>query len=494
MRQVWAAALGFGLGVVGCGAGDDTVTVDADVSPDAGISTIRGTSATIFHRLGDTESVVHNLDGYPIAAFRWSDDGAIYEYTGTGTAQGKFSIPDVPETSCVVRFGGFTHVATEHREIDFSDDFPGRADWMWPLPGTTMLFNVDGMLPWADAHELALYSPNLGLYNDFLVFDAPVPPATNDTALVDWETSSDFWPVIDGNRGDRAQLVHYADQLVNVNGDRVVKAMQILEPEPFVQDNGGQTEITGTFSDIPQTESIHLEWAFSTFSAMRGWVHPDAWAPFTADVALYAQPGGVRPTPYTYGPYLLRSAIDDPITNVDLGTLDYGNPFPPDWPLFLVASTWIPVELVHPYDGWSVYAFGYLVYVADLETYGDGPITLPVQPPTQLHVGGKPARGYPGGVGTTPLLSWLAPLNATGYEVLLVHAYETAGEGDYDFVGHFFTAEPELRIPPGILVEGDYYYFIVTALNMPDVDVSETPFRLSMVQGRAEAISGFFVP
>jgi hypothetical protein len=99
------------------------------------------------------------------------------------------------------------------------------------------------------------------------------------------------------------------------------------------------------------------------------------------------------------------------------------------------------------------------------------------------------------GVGTNPTLSWTAPAGAVGYRVLVERFYDSGlGTAPFAPVAALFTTSTSVRVPPGILVAGDYYIFIIQAHAEPGADYTFSPYRHALPHGMAPVSTSIVTP
>ena len=58
----------------------------------------------------------------------------------------------------------------------------------------------------------------------------------------------------------------------------------------------------------------------------------------------------------------------------------------------------------------------------------------------------------------------------------------------------FYTAGTSLTLPSNILVPGNSYFMDISAISNPAFDITQSPFRVSIPFGQADALSGLLTP
>lgn len=102
------------------------------------------------------------------------------------------------------------------------------------------------------------------------------------------------------------------------------------------------------------------------------------------------------------------------------------------------------------------------------------------------------------GVGTTPTLAWDAPASGTpqGYRLAVYQA--AAANSATVLTGpvlDLFTAGLQAQVPPGILVQGGTYFFVVRAIADPAYKPATAPQRFGTFPfGWADNVTGLVQP
>src|SRR5205814_57762 len=91
---------------------------------------------------------------------------------GAGGADGRFSIPKVPEGSYALQIGTRYYV-TDKRTLDLETKDLGRPDVVPATnPNTAIAFNVTGLSPWKDGDQLQYFVENANM----MIFDVEAAP------------------------------------------------------------------------------------------------------------------------------------------------------------------------------------------------------------------------------------------------------------------------------------------------------------------------------
>ncbi len=183
-------------------------------------------------------------------------------------------------------------------------------------------------------------------------------------------------------------------------------------------------------------------------------------------------------------------------TDVSVGAVPYGNPFPATWGSVVVAYQL--VTSVYPKGSQNYGAGGTVAVWMPLEEATSGPIQPKVSPVQNVRIAGQDGFGAPTGTGLAPTLTWDPPATGspTAYRVGIWTAppcsRSTSPWGcppDFTIV----TTETSVVMPPGILTEGGQYQVVVTAEVSP-IDVTTQPFRHGPTLATADAVSGLATP
>jgi hypothetical protein len=119
---------------------------------------------------------------------------------------------------------------------------------------------------------------------------------------------------------------------------------KVFAPSPFTQHDGQSTSLSGAFTEVPQSQSISINWKRSMFEALRTLVNPNATS-YGQALYLSAVPGGLSRGNYsnTADLVIVQPALGT--TDLDLGTITFGNPFPASWGLAGDARGWFSRSL-----------------------------------------------------------------------------------------------------------------------------------------------------
>lgn len=174
------------------------------------------------------------------------------------------------------------------------------------------------------------------------------------------------------------------------------------------------------------------------------------------------------------------------LTDTELGTLQYSDPFPSSWNRAetICQEALVPIAIPNS----SATANFALVDGEAVPPSSSplAPVVGPVQSPT-INAGSLYTAATLNT--TTPTLSWSAPLtgSAYGYRVSAYVQISANGLETYEPAGAFYTSQTSVTLPP--LSAGNTYVFAITALVDGASNIQTAPFRSALPAGFANVIS-----
>lgn len=459
------------------------------------------------HILADGSIVITPVDlsGVTVGAWVPTPDGLNYNWRpGAGQTNGTFLIPSVESTPYLLQFGS-SYLWVTSRTLDLSGAALGRPDAQRVPDGTQLSLQLSGLSPWQPADDVQLHAGNAGLgYFSMASCNASFePPADNDTSLAstfDYVSSLQACgsPAvqIDPARGD----VLYATQMVSrsdaTTGMDFQELRRSVQANPVGPDASGTMQLTGTLTALP-TVNQTVNYSASAFEALALASHP------TATLLDNVLDIGVLPAYGQFGSYAgwpdLAYLDSTPAQGDIQPSFTYGNPYPASWTPFITAESFARVRYsVDLPDGSTSTprSFSVYTYMQQPLPSGNTPITPLVGPPTNLQLNGVVATGNLTGVGTLPLLSWAVPATGTAnyYLVRLYELFATATNSTSRLlVTSFTTAQTQVRLPPGVVVPGKFYYAEVDSVADPLANPN-TPYIHGARYQFAMAVTGRFQP
>ncbi len=459
---------------------------------------VTGLRSVTYHQENATTLQPVNLTATVIQALAPNATGGFDTLTGVGHEDGTFSIPNVPVGNYWLRFGT-TYVWTSVDHVEWVLDAYGRADAAYPANPTTLQMNAGNLAPWQVTDELLFNVPNQGVVLSMPPGTAGVTnaPTAGATALTGY--TYDFptlgLGLLDSARGDQAYLNQLTTRSAAGSPYRALGRTWSLPA--LTQADGVGATATGAFLDLPQASTLRVNWKRSALAAMTPQVNPSATVSAT-EFGLWASPTGLTmgiPTS-AFQLFTYDSGAPGAATDLDLGDLAYGNPFPAAWSL-----------LAETYFIWSVsyLAPGATVPVALQRSSYTATSTLPtaaaplaplVGPALNPKINGKDLFQNQVAVGTTPTLAWDLPSlgTPTGYVVRVFELRNNAGTSQLLTRATFRTAARSLTVPPGILAPGGTYVVSLSSVRFPGLAFAQYPFQTSFPYATAPLMSAILAP
>ena len=182
--------------------------------------------------------------------------------------------------------------------------------------------------------------------------------------------------------------------------------------------------------------------------------------------------------------------------------LEYGNPYPREWPRIVTAQASVRVPFTADLADGGIATTTRFSAIASTQTVlvdGTRPTVAPrVGPLQDLRINGQPVThaGRLTGVGPTPVVSWMPPslgiASRYGVRVYELVATSTGGTSRVS-VASFSTPRTQLRLPPGLLVAGKTYFLQLTTISDPVFNPS-TPYKYGPEYDYVTMLSGKFQP
>jgi hypothetical protein len=475
--------LAFFSALAGCGGGGSS----ANQGPPR---TVQGTSLVTYVTDSGVQTVPNDTTKFTIAALVPDGSGGYTTIPGTGSPTGSFTIPNVPAGNYLLQYGCCVYFSTNSSSPDTGWSQLGRANRESPTQPSEVTLAISGANPFQSTDGLQLSVSNTGANEvwDGTHLSGINLGSTSFSPSLEWTSY-----LTDTTQGDTA----YVSQLTNQPAaGYIVRALKEASgPLSFTQADGGISTVTAPLSDVPQTGSVHLAYQGSAFAALVDGMNPRGellYTRFFFDVDpanLNLGSAGGTPDLIVFG------SDNGPIrSDIDLGNISFGNPFPAAWQPYLRVDQYTQMSYALP--GNNTYNLAGVIHVSvpASQSAALAPIVGPVANP---RINGQNFFSDNAGVGTTPTLSWSAPQvgTATGYRIYVVLLYDGAQKTISDeTVAKFYTAGNGLRLPPNVLVAGNSYLIVITAASDPAYDITQSPYRGSIPFGTADALSGLITP
>jgi hypothetical protein len=435
----WVIALvALGCGEVTTIGGDGGVDVDARPGSLVGVKNeIRTTEEGVVTRPVDLSSV-------PIQVLVAGGDPIV----GTGDAEGRFEILDVPPGEVFLQVGT-TYVVTAERDLDLSRVAQGRPEPPLGGLGSRLQLSITGLSSWTDASDLWLTVPNSAA-----IYSMAAPPDLGATELVGNVPLLNE-PLLDPSLGDVFRVVQ--TEQVDDTGGLYRVAVRAFEASVTSAD-GETTTVAGSFTPVTRDEEAWVDLRESDFIMQLAEI-----TDFEVPPSYHLRAGPAIPDYDTGLIEVARVAGDPAVTGVV--TVSFGRPFA-DFTLWEDANNLFSYDL-DPDPDVCVLGLGGLFESAPFGTLsGDQPIRPALGLVRNVTVDGRPAL-EPQTVPAGAELAWDAPsLGEPDDYAVLVYAVP-AGGGAGELLARIVTPGTSVRLQPTDLEPGTRLTVRITARQRP---------------------------
>lgn len=418
---------------------------------------------------------------FAIAALVPQADGSALQIKGVGKADGTATIANVPAGQYWLQIRPDEMYWTGASAFDYGSDYAGR------FPGApisaNLAWDLSNLTPWDPSLDsVVLQVPNAGV-----AYTATTVP--DDGSVVYHGSETYGGQPVDDGEGDAAYVLQERHQSLSAIADVVsVAAMAAVPGLELSQGDAGTA--SASLAPLSPAHNLELELASSAYAKWAHSVNPNfTFSGGTGE--LFLQPlvtdrvaqGGVP---------LLDFTLLDVSADQDLGSFDYGSPFPSSWPALFSYTQGGSVSASVP-DGQSgtIDLWAFLTHVSTSVPSGsqpDEPAMSPVQDPQINGVNMFAVTSVSG----PAALSWSAPSGAVpaGYAIA-IDAVEKDEFGYYLGDGFdLFTTSTSMTVPTGLLTSGQLYVFTITAVADAIANFATAPWRSGYPLAWADAISG----
>jgi hypothetical protein len=422
-----------------------------------------------------------------VAAYVPNGLGGYQQIVGTGTTAGTFTIANVPYGFYLLQLGN-RYIWTRNTVLNADFDYSYRSTRALADPNTTLTFRLANLTSWQSADNLEVVDPSTAAFD---LYSASV----GQTKLTG--TFPYYNYLSDATQGDQTYVLQLATQ--EVGGYSFGSAARALALRNLTEIDGADTTLAGWLRPIQQNKAFRANIKGADLAAQALAANPIATLTSTM-IALDVFPGDFSRGQTTSTPdlvaYDLNGEMNLLTVNADLGTVRYGNPFPTNFPLFVVYQYNASTSYVAPGAASSValatYAYG---YTPALPT-GTSPIRPMVGVVTNPSVSGADFFTERTGIGLTPTLTWAPPTTGIA-NLYIVAVYQLSNDGgntDAVKIAIMQTQRSSITLPPGLLVAGQSYVFQITTSYRPGVDVISRPYSTGPVNASADVISAMMQP
>lgn len=433
------------------------------------------------------------------------------------------------------------HFLTSLRSMDLSKDLVGRADQQFYNTITPISFTLSNLSSWAVTDALQFISTNLALNGEDDLEQAPLagPPQPGDTGLTGFQVDATTWGAqVDTSKGDKPYVLQRA-LFTSSNGVSYSTVVRSLTGFGMSQADGRVLAVSGAFSNVAPT-TTPFKYLRSQFKALASGINPNAVPNGAPDSITFTastyDSSGIR-HPFTTGgsnnsATLLTFLLDSGTTDVDAGTIGYGNPLPTTgaggFGTFISLSGGFNVSVdcnTCAAGGTALQPFptsGDVTTIDDLGTVlaqaagaGIAPQLFPIQKPQITRSTGGPALDLfadQTAVGATPTISWTAPTSTvqpTFYRLFLTKIGDDgSGSGVANQLDQIqlyalpaATGPNSITLPSGLklnsgtgpfMTPGGTYYVMIRATYEPERDLANRPFIRGQREYFVDTVSNSF--
>ena len=407
---------------------------------------VRGTIHDVYvHEDGETP-VPRDLADTTVEIFVENDDGGFDVFSGSGAADGRFEVEDVPEGLFYIRLPDRPSVSiveylhTDERDLEIvTQRRVLRPDHARPTEESTLAVDIAGLDDSNPGSNVHLTAPLQGLYVREFLSEAA-------------STFSEDYDILARNERLLSEDDLYITQLAPVT--RFGNSYRALERSLLIPDlthaDGERLEVEGELETVEQ-QTLTIDARGSAFDSI-----VDSLCPGELEFGSTALAGRAVPLGFdreaTAQRIDLFESLDVPPSNDEI-TVSYGDPTPAQWEASVSALTVCRVE------GSEIVAFAEQTLATEPLDSGT-PLTPTLGPVVNISVDGQDGQ-EPAVVDTeTPRVTWSQPSLGSAAEYSALLGYD----GNSVTI---FTREDEIRVPPGVIEEGRSVTLLVTSRDYP---------------------------
>ncbi|AKT44077.1 hypothetical protein [Chondromyces crocatus] len=461
------------LGVAACG-GESEGPAPEEAGP------LTGTAVDTY--LHDGQEIHQPRTDLTLAVLVPGDGERFDSIPVTIDGEGNFVAEDIPEGDLYLEVtpagGSSTYLVGSARSFDLGTRFLRRPDAVSATSETPLLLTATGLNPVQGGDNVQIYSPGSGTLGHWGFYEEDI----GATAVADLMTDVTYFLVpnlVEGTKGDEAHLTQNA--LSISDGVEVISTRRAFKAASITQVNGEAMTIEGTFEELPQ-QPHQVDWKRAQFASLAEAAHPEATvSAHVADVTAEVAPGLRSLTPS-----LATAYTTDPSD----GTVDlaFGDPY--GWGHLVGASVSYDLSVSLPGFASPKLLFGYASSFDYRDDWSSLDLAPRLGPPTHVRINDQDSTASLTGVGLTPTISWSAPElgEPTTYRLTVRLLLR---EGTSRIVATLLTASTQVRLPPGVLEMGEYYYVQVASERGSQ---PTSPYAMANSSDMAMAIANAFTP
>ena len=419
---------------------------------------------------------------FDIAALVPQADGSVLQINGVGKSDGTATIANVPAGYYWLQIRPDELYWTDTCDFDYGSDYVGRVPSA-PI-STTLTWDLSNLTPWdSSLDSVVLQVPNAGV-----VYNATSAPDDGSVLYQGSETYSG--QPVDTGEGDAAFVLQKRHQSVSAAVDVVSVAAMAAVAELELKHGSDAGTASASLTPLSPAKNLELDLVNSAYTKWAHNVNPNF--TFSGGAGeLFLQPLVTDRVAQGAVP-LIDFTLFDVSADQDLGSFDYGSPFPSRWPVVFSYSQGGSVTASVPdgqsgtVDLWASLTHASTSLPSALQP--DEPAMSPVQDPQINGVSMFAATSVSG----PATLSWMAPSGSVpaGYSI----AIDPVEKDEYGYyVGDgfdLFTTTTSMMVPTGMLTSGKLYVFTITAVADAIANFATAPWRSGYPLAWADAISG----
>jgi hypothetical protein len=432
-----------------------------------------------------------NVVNHAVTAYAGPFCGSFQHLTASTTANGTFTIPDVPAGPYYLFIDSDVYVISS-RTPEVGAYTLGRADSMPATQTTNITLAANGLIPWAtgDAVQIVSFTANWAAFG--------IGTSVNATTLSDvynWATF-DSPPYTLLTTADTLYFLQLVSHPTPVAYKALASLGSVVPSKNMV--NGQTSTLTAAMTAIPasQMTSHTLSWNIPAFAAYGPVVHPQA----TLVANAHQYDVRVLGAPPSYGffgsaPDLMMMAFPSGTAPVDV-TVAYGNPFPEPSAVFCEAQTFWTID--YALSGAAAVPVYYPMLTRD-PTCPDSVVPT-LSPPQNVTIDGSPWYGSitsPTALSTdAPTVTWGAPAlgTPTRYDLTILELkVSTANKTEISNTQVLHTQGTSVVIPPSMLKSGATYVFVLqSTISCPEGMCDQFPARYALPSAYSPTFSGLY--
>ena len=455
---------------------------------------------------------------YP-AALVPQPDGSLQRLQGAANSDGSFSIPNVPAGYYWLEINPNANYWTIASDFDEGYDVIGRPPATTTQSTTTFTSSISGINPSSTAGDFFLTQTDLD--DSFSPAFGEIP--ANSTTFT---SSLPVTSTIDWTQVTTLYLGQYVFTSSGNFTGYLLGPSQTVSNLAFV--NGATDPINATLSSSP-TVSLPHSISGSAWAALASSADPETPSPTLSDYAVFAQPYAtdrlaLSPSGLLLGPDLILLAptlppaansvpvpasyacgfsvapLNAPLsglgvaaitTDVDYGTLSYGDPYPSAWPRMFQYGQISTVTFPRPN---STATDSFLVTNKQTTALPTGPVAPLLGPVQSATLNGGSFLQSATLSTTAVTINWNPTSIGQPYGYL-VQVYQLgtlpSGGTGYALAGIHGTAKTSVAIP--FLSSGNTYVSAILAGSDANANIETKPFRRQIPMAESAVVSAPFV-